>query len=152
MEKASYFVLTVHSGKLGSKIRHFINNLVITSDKLSLLLKIRCLLNSKYNQGLKGAHQELASKYDGKNFKQNCEWFLLLLYITQWKRFSQLFPLLFYVMEQHATVIIWSISLMFFNKFWIKCLQLYIDISGINEFLSFTEREIVKTGVGIWEL
>ena len=59
----------MRTGKLGSKICHFINNLVITSDKLLLLLEMRCLLNSKYNYGVKCAYQVLVSKHHGKNFK-----------------------------------------------------------------------------------
>lgn len=41
---------------------------------------------------------------------------------------------------------------MFFNKFRIKSLQLYTDANAINEFFYSTVKEIVKTGVGIWEL
>lgn len=49
------------TGKLGCKISYFLNNSVIISDKLLLLLKMRYFLNSKYNQGVKGAYQELVN-------------------------------------------------------------------------------------------
>lgn len=44
-------------------------NWVMTSAQFLLLLQMKHLLKSKYNKGVKGAYQELLSKYNGKNFK-----------------------------------------------------------------------------------
>lgn len=62
-------LLGCDTDEVGSKISHILKNWVMAFDQLLLLLQMKHLLKSKYNKGLKGAYQELLSKYEGKNFK-----------------------------------------------------------------------------------
>lgn len=66
-------LLVFYTDEVGSKISHFLKNWVMIFDQLLLLLQLKHLLKRKYNKGVKGAYQDLSSKYAGKNFKQNFE-------------------------------------------------------------------------------
>lgn len=62
-------LLGCDTDKVGSKISHLLKNWVMAFNQVLLLLQMKHLLKRKYNKGVKGAHQDLLSKYDGKNFK-----------------------------------------------------------------------------------